>query len=93
MRKLGVEEWIVKLVQGMYENVWSPVLVREGLSEEFKVKVHVHQGSVINQLLFIIDLEALSSEFWAGIPWEDLYADDLVIIADSMEKCVRRLLT
>ena len=25
--------------------------------------------------------------------WEDLYADDLVIIAESLEECVRRLLT
>ena len=37
-------------------------------------------------------LEALSREFWAGVPWKDLYADDLVIIADSLEECVRRLL-
>ena len=37
-------------------------------------------------------LEALSCEFRAGVPWEDLYADDLVIIADSLEECVRRLL-
>ena len=28
----------------------------------------------------------------AGVPWEDLYMDDLVIIADSLEECVRRLL-
>ena len=26
-------------------------------------------------------------------PWEDLYVDDLVIIAESFEECVRRLLT
>ena len=37
-------------------------------------------------------LEPLSHEFCAGVPWEDLYADDLVIIADSLEECVRRLL-
>ena len=37
-------------------------------------------------------LEALSREFRAGVPWKDLYADDLVIIADSLEECVRRLL-
>ena len=37
-------------------------------------------------------LEALSREFPAGVPWEDLYVDDLVIIADSLEECVRRLL-
>ena len=34
----------------------------------------------------------MSCKFRAGIPWEDLYADDLVIIADSLEECVRRLL-
>ena len=28
-----------------------------------------------------------------GVPWEDLYADDLVIIAESLEECIRRLLT
>ena len=38
-------------------------------------------------------LEALSREFGCGVPWEDLYADDLVIIAESLEECVRRLLT
>ena len=56
------------------------------------MKVGVHQGSVLSPLLFIIVLEALSCEFQAGVPWEDLYADDLVIIADSLEECVRRLL-
>ena len=30
--------------------------------------------------------------FGAGVPWEDLYADYLVIIADSLEECIRRLL-
>ena len=59
---------------------------------QFEVKVGVHQGSVLSPLLFIIVLEALSREFGAGVPWEDLYADDLVIIADSLEECVRRLL-
>ena len=71
----------------------SSVQVGKGLSDEFEVKVCVHQGPVLSPLLFIIVLEALSREFGAGIPWEDLYADDLVIIADSMEECVRRLLT
>ena len=92
LRKLGVEEWIVQLVQGMYANARSRVCVGEGFSKEFEVKVGVHQGSVLSPLLFIIMLEALSCEFRAGVPWEDLYADDLVIIADSLEECVRRLL-
>ena len=93
LRKLGVKEWVVRLVQGMYANAWSRVRVGEGYSEEFEVKVGVHQGSVLSPLLFIIVLEALSCEFCSGVPWGDLYADDLVIITESLEECVRRLLT
>ena len=88
LRKLGIEEWIVRLVQGMYPNARSRVRVGEGSSKEFEVKVGVHQGSVLSPLLFIIGLEALSGEFWAGVPWEDLYADDLVLIADSLEEAL-----
>ena len=84
---------IVCLVQGMYSNARSHVCASEGYSEEFEEKVGVHQGSVLSPLLFIIVLEALSREFHCGVPWEDLYADDLVIIAESLEECVRRLLT
>ena len=77
MRKLDVDEWTLNLVRGTYENVRSCVRV----------------GEVHSPLLFIIMLEALSCEFRAGVPWQDLYADDLVIIVDCMEECVRKLLT
>ena len=50
----------MRLVQGIYANAQSCVSVGEGYSEEFEVKVGVHQGSVLNPLLFIIVLEALS---------------------------------
>ena len=54
------------------------------LSEDFTVSVGVHQGSVLSPLLFIIVLEALSRDFRVDLPWELLYADDLVLIADSL---------
>ena len=77
----------------MYANKRSHVRVGEGYSEEFKVKVSVHQGSVLSRLLFIIVLEALSRVFRCGFHWEDILVDDLGIIADLFEECVRRLLT
>ena len=39
LRKLGVDEWIVCLVQGMYSNARSRVRVGEGYSEEFEVRL------------------------------------------------------
>ena len=68
LRKLGVEEWIVRLVQGMYANARNLVHVSEGFSQEFEVKVGVHQGSVLSPLLFIIVLKALSWEFRLVFP-------------------------
>ena len=74
----------------MYENVRSRVRINGSFSEEFEVKVGVHQGSVLSPLLFIMVLEALSLEFRTGCPWELLYADDLVLIADSMVKLIEK---
>ena len=85
MRKLGIEEWIVRFVQAMYNNTRSRVRVNNTYSDEFGVKVGVHQGSVLSPLLFVIVLEALSREFRTGTTWEMLYADDLVISAETEE--------
>ena len=91
MRSLGIDEWIVRLVQAMYSNARSRVRVGDSYSEEFDVTVGVHQGSVLSPLLFIIVLEALSRDFRVGVPWELFFADDLVIIATSLEECVARV--
>ena len=91
MRKLGIGEWIVRVVQSMYANARSSVRVGDSYSEEFGVNVGVHQGSVLSPLLFLIVLEALSREFRTGCPWELLYADDLVIVAESLEELMEKL--
>ena len=85
MSVVGVPEWIVVIVQAMYSGAKSKVRVNGSYSDEFEVKVGVHQGSALSQLLFIIVLEALSGEFCSSYPWELLYADDLVLIAETLD--------
>ena len=58
----------MRLVQGMYANARSHVRAGEGHSEEFEVKVGVHQGSVLSPLLFIIVLEAYHKSSALGSP-------------------------
>jgi len=36
-------------------------------------------------------MEALSREFTVALPWELLYADDLVVIAETEEDLIKRL--
>ena len=57
-----------------------------GYSQEFTVNEWVHHGSVLSPLLFITVLEALSFVLRYGAPWEDIYADHLVIITESLEE-------
>ena len=74
----------------MYENCKSAVSVNGAVGEAFDVKVGVHQGSVLSPLIFIIVMEALSKEFRTGLPWELLYANDLVLMAKSIEDLERQ---
>ena len=48
---LGPEEWLMRIMHSMYENTRSRVCVGCNLSEEFSVKVGIHQGSCLNPLL------------------------------------------
>ena len=45
--------------------------------------VGVHQGSVLSLLLFMAVMEVLTQEVREGLPWELLYADDLVLNFDG----------
>ena len=85
LRVVGVDEWIVKVIQATYVGVTTTIRLRDGESKEFGVKVGVHQGSVLSPLLFTIVLEALSKDFRSGLLWELLYAVDLDLIAESWE--------
>ena len=92
LRKLRVDEWLVRVIQAMYEGVSTAVELGEEESVAFPVRVGVHQqGSVLSPLLFIIVLEALSTEFRTGVQWELLYADDLVLTAESEDKLMDKL--
>ena len=91
LREVEVEEWLIKVIQSLYEGATTSVKLRSGESLPFEVKVGVQQGSVLSPLLFIIVVETLSRRFREGLPYELLYADDLVLKADSMEKLMVKL--
>ena len=56
------------------------------------MKVGVHQGSVLSPLLFVDVTEALMQHIREGLPWELLYADNLVLMAKSIEELKGKVL-
>ena len=52
---------------------------------DYGIEVGVHQGSVLSPLLFIVVMEEATKECRVGNPCKLLYADDLVLMAESRE--------
>jgi len=91
MRKLGVEEWLVLAVISMCTGTKTVLRTVYGNSNCFEVKVGMHQRSALSPLLFVIVMEVLSREFRVALPWELLYADDLVVIAETEDDLLKKL--
>ncbi|KAK3533744.1 hypothetical protein QTP70_025050 [Hemibagrus guttatus] len=86
MRKSGVAEKYVRVVQDMYERSRTVVRCAVGQTEEFKVEVGLHQGSALSPFLFAIVMDQLSEEVRQESPWIMMFADDIVICSESREQ-------
>jgi len=51
----------------------------------------MHQSSALSPLLFVIDTETLFRQFIVTLPWELLYADHLVVIAETQDDLIKRI--
>ena len=91
LRKLGVDEWLIRTVMALYTESCTVVRTDAGLRESFEVKVGLLQGSVLSPLLFSTVMDVVSSETRIGLPSELMYADDLVIMALTMYQLGRRV--
>ena len=70
----------------MYKGAKTRVKVGGGHTEEFDVGVGVHQGSVLSPFLFSIVLDVLSEDGRKDALYELLCADDLVLMAETIEE-------
>ncbi|KAK3569482.1 hypothetical protein QTP86_031418 [Hemibagrus guttatus] len=91
MRKSGVAEKYVRVVQDMYERNRTVVRCAVGQTEEFKVEVGLHQGSALSLFLFAIVMDQLSEEVRQESPWTMMFADDIVICSESREQVEENL--
>ncbi|KAK3552305.1 hypothetical protein QTP86_010101 [Hemibagrus guttatus] len=86
MRKSGVAEKYVRVVQDMYDRSRTVVRCAVGQTEEFNVEVGLHQGSALSPFLFAIVMDQLSEEVRQESPWTMMFADNIVICSESREQ-------
>ncbi len=93
LRRQMVPERLIKLVMALYVNSMSKVKRLAGISEEFSIRVGVHQGSALSPLLFIVVMQEAAKEARREGLKELLYADDLVLFAESEKEAVEKFRT
>ena len=82
LRWMGVPEAEVRMVEGMYEKTTARVVVGEGASVEFKVKIGLRQGSVFVAVLDLFSRKTVVTDAMKKL----LYADDLAMVANDKQE-------
>ena len=95
LTKMGLRGEILNIIKTMYASVKSRVKFRNQLGNEFYCSLGVRQGECLSPLLFSLFLNDIEDQFiTSGLDGIDidmfkifmlLYADDIVVFADSAE--------
>ena len=87
----GTPRRYLRVIKDMYEGAKTRVRSTVGTTEFFPVKVGLHQGSAISPYLFALILDELSRGIQECIPWSMIFADDIVLVAESADGLNNRL--
>ena len=83
MRKSGLAEKYVRIVQDMYYDSTTSVRCAVGAMEVFDVKVGLHQGSALSPCLCAMVMGRMTDEIREEASWTMMFADDNVICGES----------
>ena len=91
MIKSVMAEKYVIIVQNMYDGSTTAVRCAVGVTEEFEVKVGLHQRSALRSCLFAMVTDRMTGEIREEAPWTVIFADDIVICSESKEQVEEKL--
>ena len=94
LRKKGLAEVLVQAVMSLYEGSRTKVRVGSGTSDEFGVRVGVHQGSVLSPLIFAIAVVVVTERAKEGLiiklnfvrRWSELMSENLEDLRERFQR-------
>ena len=92
MRRKGAsEKKHVRVIQDKCEGSRTRVRSSVGTTEEFCVRVGLHQGSSLSPYLFNLLMDDSVQNIKEETPWTMLFADDIVLVDESRDGVERKL--
>ena len=73
----------VGLIKDMYNNVVTNVRTSDGDTDDFLIRIGLHQGLALSPYLFALVMDEVTRDIQGDIPWCMLFADDVVLVDES----------
>ena len=83
MNKHKVPTKYVGLIKDMYNNIVTSVRTSDGDTDDFLIRIGLHQGSALSPYLFALVMDEVIRDIQGDIPWCMLFADDVVLVDES----------
>jgi hypothetical protein len=74
----------ITLIKDMYDNVVTSVRTSDGDTNDFPINIRPHQGLALSPYLFALVMDEVTRDIQGGIPWCILFADDVILVDESM---------
>ena len=87
---LGETQYI-NLIKDMYDNVVTSVRTSDVDTDDFPIKIGLHQGSALSPYLFALVMYEVTRDIQGDISWCMLFVDDVVLVDDSRTGVNRKL--
>ncbi|XP_021974852.1 uncharacterized protein LOC110869960 [Helianthus annuus] len=87
----GLPGKYIDIIKDMYDGTETSVRAPVGDTSFFPVEIGLHQGSALSPFLFAVVLDELSKSIQEPIPWCMLFADDIVLVAETKQRLNERL--
>ena len=91
LEKKKVPTKYVTLIKDMYDDVVTSVRACDSETNDFPLKIGLHQGSALSPYIFALVMDEVTRDIQGEIPWCMLFADDVVLIDESKVGVDRQL--
>jgi hypothetical protein len=91
LEKHKVPAKYITLIKNMYDNVATSVRTNDGDTDNFPIKIGLHQGPALSPYLFDLVMDEVTRDIQGDIPWCMLFADDVVLVDHSQTGVNKKL--
>ncbi|KAE8674435.1 Detected protein of unknown function [Hibiscus syriacus] len=83
----------IRVIRDMYYRSTTYVRTTVGDTEAFPVEIGLHQGSALSPYIFVLIMDDIYCATPDGVPWCMLFAENIVLVAETKNELSRRLTT